>query len=52
VRAKLETFEVENPKEAIQKFQAALAKIVKVPKTVVDLKRKRAKAKRKRTRKV
>ena len=51
MRVKLETFEVENPKEAMEKFKSALAKIVKVPKSAVDRKRKRAKAKRKKQRK-
>jgi hypothetical protein len=51
VRANLETFEVENPKEAMAKFKSALAQVVKVPKSVVERKRKRAKAKYKRKRK-
>jgi hypothetical protein len=51
VRANLETFEVENPKEAMQKFRDALAEVVKVPKSVVERKRKRAKARNKKKRK-
>lgn len=51
MKEKIEDFEVENPKEAMEKFQAALAHIVKVPKSVVDGKRKRAKAKYKKNRK-
>lgn len=49
MRADLETFEVENPKEAMQKFKDALAEVVKVPKSLV--KRKRAKAQHKKKRK-
>jgi len=45
VRADLETFEVENPRKAMQNFREALARIVKVPKSIVDRKRKRAQAK-------
>jgi hypothetical protein len=51
VRENLETFEVENPKEAMEKFKSALAQVVRVPKAVVERKRKRAKAKYKRKRK-
>ena len=47
MRVNVDTFEVENPKEAMEKFKSALAQVVKVPKSVVDRKRKRAKAKRK-----
>ncbi len=50
MRVKLENFEVENPKEAMENFRSALAKIVKVPKSEVERKRKRAKAKYKRKR--
>jgi len=51
VRVKLDNFEVENPKEAMQKFRTALAQVLKVPKDVVERKRKRAKADRQRKRK-
>ena len=51
MRTNLETFEVENPKEAMEKFKSALAQVVKVPKSVVKRKRKRAKAKYKKKRK-
>ncbi len=51
MKQKIEDFEVENPKEAMEKFQTALAQIVKVPKSVVDKKRKRAKANYKKKRK-
>lgn len=51
MRTNIDTFEIENPKEAMEKFQAALAQVVKVPKSVVDHKRKRAKAKRAKKRK-
>jgi hypothetical protein len=51
VRTNIDTFEVENPKEAMEKFQAALAQVVKVPKSIVDRKRKQAKAKRSKKRK-
>ena len=51
MRVKLDTFEVENPKEAMEKFKSALAQVVKVPKAVVERKRKRAKAKYKKKRK-
>ena len=50
MRVDLETFEVENPKEAMRKFKDALAEVVKVPKSVVERKRKRAKAKNKKKR--
>jgi len=50
VRQKIEDFEVENPKEAMQNFKAALARIVKVPKSTVGKRRKEAKAKYKRKR--
>jgi hypothetical protein len=46
VRVNVDTFEVENPKEAMANFKAALAQIVMVPKTAVKRKRKRAKAKK------
>jgi hypothetical protein len=48
VRVDIDAFEVENPKEAMKNFKAALAQVVKVPKSVVERKRKRAKAKKKR----
>ncbi len=51
MRVDLDTFEVENPKEAMAKFKSALAQVVKVPKTLVERKRKRAKAKYKKKRK-
>lgn len=51
MRVNVDTFEVENPKEAMAKFKSALAQVVKIPKSVVDRKRKRAKAKHKRKRK-
>jgi hypothetical protein len=51
MRANLETFEVENPKEAMEKFKSALAQVVQVPKSVVERKRKRATAKFKKKRK-
>jgi hypothetical protein len=50
VRVKLDEFEVENPKEAMQNLKDALAKIVKVPKGVVERKRRRAKARYKKKR--
>ena len=50
MRAKLDEFEVENPKEAMRNFKDALAKIVKVPKTAVERKRRRAKARYKKKR--
>jgi len=51
VKEKLDTFEVENPKAAMQNFRDALAKVVSVPKDAVDKQRKRAKAKRLKKRK-
>ncbi len=51
MRVDLDTFEVENPKEAMRKFKSALAQVVQVPKSVVERKRKHAKAKYKRKRK-
>ena len=51
MRVDLDTFEVENPKEAMAKFKSALAQVVQVPKSVVERKRKRAKAKYKKKRK-
>ena len=51
MRVKLDSFEVENPKAAMQNFKDALSKIVNVPKDAVDKKRKRAKAKRLKKRK-
>jgi hypothetical protein len=50
VRVKLDEFEVENPKEAMDKFKFALAQVVNVPKSVVEKKRKRIKAKNKKKR--
>jgi hypothetical protein len=47
VRANVDTFEAENPKEAMANFKAALAHVVKVPKTAVKRKRKRAKKNKK-----
>ena len=52
MRVKLDTFEVENPKEAMANFKSALAQVVKVPKSVVERNHKRAKAKYKKKRKV
>jgi len=46
VRVKLEQFEVENPKEAMEKFRKALTQVVKVPKAMIERKRKQAKARR------
>lgn len=51
MRVKLDEFEVENPKEAMENFKAALAEVVKVPKSAVGRKRKLAKAKYKKKRK-
>jgi hypothetical protein len=50
VKVDLEQFEVDDPKQAMQNFKDALAKIVKVPKSAVEKKRKRAKAKYKKKR--
>jgi hypothetical protein len=50
VRVKLDEFEVENPKQAMQNFKDALARIVKVPKSAVERKRRRAKARYKKKR--
>lgn len=44
MRVKLNAFEVENPKEAMEKFKSALAEVVKVPKSAVERKRRRIKA--------
>jgi hypothetical protein len=49
---KLDEFEVENPKEAMQNFRDALVKIVKVPKSAVERKRRRAKARYKKKRRI
>jgi hypothetical protein len=51
VRVDIDTFEVENPKEAMKNFKSALAQVVKVPKSVVERNRKRAKVKSKKKRK-
>jgi hypothetical protein len=51
VRQKLDEFEVENPKQAMQNFKDALRQVVSVPKDALDKKRKRAKAKRLKKRK-
>lgn len=51
MRVNIDTFEVENPKEAMAKFKSALAQVVKVPKTVVKRKRKHAKARSKKSQK-
>ena len=50
MREKLEEFEVENPKAAMQNFKDALAKIIKVPKNAIERKRRRAKARYKKKR--
>ena len=50
MRVKLDEFEVENPKQAMQNFKDALARIVKVPKSAVERKRRRAKARYKKKR--
>ena len=47
MRVNVDTFEVENPKEAMANFKTALAQVVKVPKTAVKRKRKRAKKNKK-----
>ena len=51
MRVDIDTFEVENPKEAMEKFKSALAQVVNVPKSVVEKKRKRIKARNKKKRK-
>ena len=51
MRLKAETFEVENPGEAMTKFESLLGKLVKVPKAEVEEKRAVAKRNRKRKRK-
>jgi len=52
MRIKLDQFEVENPKQAMQNFREALAKVVRVPKNEVERKRKLAKARYKKKRKI
>ena len=46
MRTKADDVVVDDPKEAMNRFRAALAQIVKVPKEVVTRKRKLAKARR------
>jgi hypothetical protein len=47
---KLNEFEVKNPKEAMRNFEKALAEIVKIPKSAIERKRRRAKARYKKKR--
>jgi len=42
VREKADTFEVADPQKAMQKFESLLGKLVKVPKSELKAKRKRA----------
>jgi len=48
MRLKADKFEVENPKEAMGKFESLLSKLVLIPKSEVERKRNRMKAGRKR----
>ena len=48
MRLKLKDVEVEDPKEAMQKFKAALARVVKAPKVATRSNPAKAKPKRKR----
>jgi len=41
VRVKADTFEVSDPKKAMERFESLLAKLVKVPKGKLKAKRKR-----------
>jgi len=47
MRVKAEQFEVENPKEAMGKFESLLGKLLRVPKSEVQKKRNRMRAGRK-----
>jgi len=47
-RIKAEQFEVENPDEALAKFKAGLATLVRVPKSALKIKRKPGRVARKR----
>jgi len=47
VRMKAEDFQVDDPDKAMERFRASLARLVKVPKSVVH-KRKKSRPKRKR----
>jgi len=47
VRMKIEDVEVANPKEAMRKFKAALARVVKVPKITTRREHTEAHAKKK-----
>jgi hypothetical protein len=42
VRVKAETFEVGEPDKAMRRFESLLGKLVKVPKSEIKAKRKRA----------
>jgi hypothetical protein len=52
MRLKVEAFEIQNPKEAMEVFRDALAKIVKVPRQEVERKRAIVKKRHKRKRKL
>ncbi len=51
MRMKAETFEVADPNKAMGRFKSLLGNLVKVPKSEVEAKIKRTKARRKRKRK-
>lgn len=47
MREKADTFQVEKPGEAMQKFQSLLGKLLKVPKSEIGTRKKKAKSRTK-----
>jgi hypothetical protein len=44
VREKADTFQVENPKEGMQKFESLLGKLLKVPKSEIEPRKRNPKS--------
>jgi hypothetical protein len=44
VRPKADTFQVENPGKAMQNFQSLLGRLLKVPKTEIGTRKRKAKS--------
>ena len=51
MREKADTFQVENPDEAMEKFQSLLGKLLKVPKSEIGTRHQMAKQRKKLKRK-
>ena len=48
MREKADTFQVENPDKAMERFQSLLGKLLKVPKSEIGTRKRKAKSRAKR----